>query len=69
LHAALRLWRGPALHDVALEAGRVAAERLDQRRLAVLERRIDLDLDRGRFAGLAAELAVLVHEHVVTDCG
>ncbi|MGW4213842.1 AfsR/SARP family transcriptional regulator [Lentzea sp. NPDC004789] len=65
--AALELWRGPALHDVELDACRVAAARLDERRLAVLERRIDLDLDRGRFAALAAELAALVREHPLRE--
>ncbi|MET9633488.1 tetratricopeptide repeat protein [Lentzea sp. NPDC006480] len=67
LSAALELWRGPALHDVDLDACRVAAARLDERRLVVLERRIDLDLDRGRFADLAAELAVLVREHPLRE--
>jgi DNA-binding SARP family transcriptional activator/tetratricopeptide (TPR) repeat protein len=67
LCAALELWRGPVLHDVALEACGVAAARLDERRLTVLERRIDLDLDRGRFASLAAELAVLVREHPLRE--
>ncbi|GLZ36045.1 SARP family transcriptional regulator [Lentzea sp. NBRC 105346] len=67
LCAALELWRGPALHDVPLDACRVAAARLDERRLAVLERRVDLDLRRGRFADLAAELAVLVREHPLRE--
>ncbi|MET8764184.1 BTAD domain-containing putative transcriptional regulator [Lentzea sp. NPDC004782] len=65
--AALELWRGPALHDLELDACRVAAARLDERRLAVLERRIDLDLDRGRFTGLSAELAALVREHPLRE--
>jgi DNA-binding SARP family transcriptional activator/tetratricopeptide (TPR) repeat protein len=65
--AALELWRGPALHDLELDACRVAAARLDERRLAVLERRVDLDLHRGRFTGLAAELAALVREHPLRE--
>ncbi|MFD9700044.1 BTAD domain-containing putative transcriptional regulator [Lentzea sp. NPDC059081] len=65
--AALDLWRGPALHDLPLEACRVAAARLDERRLAVLERRIDADLRRGRFTELTAELAVLVREHPLRE--
>ncbi|WP_439660530.1 tetratricopeptide repeat protein [Lentzea sp. HUAS TT2] len=67
LREALDLWRGPALHDIALDACRPAAARLDERRLAVLERRIDLDLRLGRFADLAAELAVLVREHPLRE--
>lgn len=67
LRAALALWRGPALHDLSLEACRGAAARLDERRLVVLERRIDLDLRLGTFADLAAELAVLVREHPLRE--
>ncbi|WP_330273607.1 tetratricopeptide repeat protein [Lentzea sp. NBC_00516] len=67
LRAALDLWRGPALHDIALDSCRPAATRLDERRLAVLERRVDLDLRLGRFAELAAELAVLVREHPLRE--
>ncbi|MDX8035524.1 BTAD domain-containing putative transcriptional regulator [Lentzea sp. BCCO 10_0856] len=64
---ALELWRGPALHDIALDSCRPAAVRLDERRLAVLERRVDLDLRLGRFADLAAELTVLVREHPLRE--
>jgi len=67
LRAALALWRGPALHDLSLEACRNAAARLDERRLVVLERRIDVDLRFGNFADLAAELAVLVREHPLRE--
>jgi DNA-binding SARP family transcriptional activator len=67
LRAALALWRGPALHDQPLEACRTAAARLEERRLAVLERRIDLDLRLGNFADLAAELAELVREHPLRE--
>ena len=67
LREALELWRGPALHDLPLEACRAAATRLDERRLAVLERRVDLDLRLGHFAELAAELAVLVQEHPLRE--
>ena len=64
---ALALWRGPALHDLALDACRTAASRLDERRLAVLEQRVDADLRQGRFAELAAELTVLVREHPLRE--
>ncbi|GIG55929.1 SARP family transcriptional regulator [Longispora fulva] len=64
LREALGLWRGavcedvpsPVLHD---RDGRVVTER----RLAAVERRIDLDLAAGRHAQLVAELAGLTAEH------
>ena len=67
LRSALELWRGPALQDLPLDCCRLAATRLDERRLAVLERRVDLDLKLGRFGELAAELAVLVQEHPLRE--
>ncbi|MGM1058964.1 tetratricopeptide repeat protein [Saccharothrix sp. Mg75] len=67
LRAALGLWRGPALHDVPLDSCRTAADRLDERRLAVLERRVDADLGLGRFAELVAELTALVREHPLRE--
>lgn len=50
LRAALAQWRAPALYDLPLEACRTAAVRPDERRLAVLERRVDLDRRRARYA-------------------
>ncbi|HYS35434.1 MAG TPA: BTAD domain-containing putative transcriptional regulator [Pseudonocardiaceae bacterium] len=67
LRAALALWRGPALYDLPLDACRSAATRLDERRMVVLERRVDLDLRLGRFGDLAAELAVLVRDHPLRE--
>jgi DNA-binding SARP family transcriptional activator len=67
LRAALALWRGPALHDLPLEACRSAAARLDERRLVVLERRIDVDLRLGKFADVAIELGVLMREHPLRE--
>lgn len=67
LRTALGLWRGPALHGLSLDACRSAATRLAERRLVVLERRVDLDLRLGRFADLAAELAVLVREYPLRE--
>ena len=61
---ALALWRGPALADVAFEPfAQAEAARLEERRLAALEARIDADLDTGRHAEVAAELEALVAEH------
>jgi DNA-binding SARP family transcriptional activator len=64
LRAALALWRGPALHGVRYEryaAGEVA--RLEERRAACLEARIDADLALGRSRAIVDELAGLVAEH------
>jgi DNA-binding SARP family transcriptional activator len=57
LSAALALWRGPALADLADEpfAAREAS-RLDELRLAATEERIAADLELGRGADLVAEL-------------
>ena len=68
LDAALALWRGPALSDVAdVPAVRPIAARLDELRLAALERRIGADIDRGRAAEAAAELEPLVAAHPLRE--
>ena len=57
LKEALTLWRGPPLAEFAYERfaqGEIA--RLEELRLACLERRIEHDLDAGRHAELVAEL-------------
>lgn len=59
LDQALSLWRGPALDGVALDACQADLARLEERRLEVLERRIDLELRLGRHASLVGELEVL----------
>src|SRR3954464_14246786 len=66
--AALSLWRGPALSDL-LDVSGVAriADRLDELREAVLERRIEADLACGRDADAAIELAALVDEHPLRE--
>jgi DNA-binding SARP family transcriptional activator len=62
--AALALWRGPALSDLADEpCARSVAARLDGLRLLALERAIEADLDCGRDADLLAELGALVADH------
>src|SRR5262249_38808118 len=64
LAAALALWRGPALAELADEpSARPEAARLEELRLSALEARIDADLALGRHAGLPGELAPLVAEH------
>ncbi len=68
LAAALALWRGPALSDVAdLPAVRPVAARLDELRLAALERRLSADIDCGRAAEAAAELDPLIAEHPLRE--
>jgi predicted ATPase/DNA-binding SARP family transcriptional activator len=64
LRAALELWRGRALADLAeLPFARTESERLEERRLALLERRIEADLALGRHAELGSELEALIAEH------
>jgi predicted ATPase/DNA-binding SARP family transcriptional activator len=68
LREALRLWRGPALADVAdapFAAGPVA--RLEELRLAATEDRIDADLALGRGAELAPELEELAAAHPLRE--
>lgn len=64
LRSALAIWRGAALADVLYEpfAPR-EAERLEERRLAAVEERIEADLASGCSAELVAELERLVREH------
>ncbi|WP_089158214.1 AfsR/SARP family transcriptional regulator [Micromonospora sp. NBS 11-29] len=60
---ALECWRGPALDGLR---GRFAAEEaavLEEGRMAVLLRRLDLELRLGRYADLVAELTALVQAH------
>ncbi len=64
LRAALSLWRGDALGDVALEGeAALLAARLDERRLATVEDRIAAELELGRHAAVVAELGALVAAH------
>jgi DNA-binding SARP family transcriptional activator len=66
--AALALWRGPPLTDVADEP--FAAEeirRLEALRLRALEQAIDADLDAGRHVELVPELEGLVGEQPLSE--
>jgi DNA-binding SARP family transcriptional activator len=61
VHEALALWRGPALSDFATEPfAQLEIRRLEELRLAALERRIDVDLERGLSGQLVGELESLV---------
>lgn len=64
LRAALDLWRGPALADVA-DGPYAAAEaaRLEEGRLVALEERLDADLACGRHGEVVAELDALTRAH------
>ncbi|WP_344487317.1 AfsR/SARP family transcriptional regulator [Nonomuraea monospora] len=68
LRAALTLWQGPPLADVA---GRwlpdVVLPGLEEERLAALERRVALDLRQGRHQEVAAELTPLVGENPLRE--
>jgi DNA-binding SARP family transcriptional activator/streptogramin lyase len=68
LRAALGLWRGSPLSDVAFEPfaqGEIA--RLEELRLAALEERIEADLVLGRHAEVVPELEGLVREHPLRE--
>jgi DNA-binding SARP family transcriptional activator len=68
LRAALDLWRGPPLADVpSEELHRWAAPALAERRLAVLQRRVDADLALGRCAALVPELRELTARHPLRE--
>ena len=68
LREALALWRGPALADLlyAPFAGG-EAQRLEERRLQALERRIDAELAAGAGGELVSELEPLVGKHPVRE--
>ena len=64
LDAALALWRGEALADVAdVPFAGAAARRLADQRLLALERRIDSDLQLGRAKDLIPEVEALAVSH------
>lgn len=68
LRDALALWRGPALHGLTTTPYlRAASDRLTERHLSALERRIQLDLDLGRHAHLIPELTGLAATHPYSE--
>jgi ABC-type transport system substrate-binding protein/DNA-binding SARP family transcriptional activator len=68
LRAALELWRGRALADLADGAGpRIEAARLEELRLSAIEDRIDADLALGRHADVVSELEALVAVHPLRE--
>ena len=68
LRAALALWRGPALDDLAFEPfARDEVGRLEEARLAAFEDCIDAELELGRDGELVGELEELVEEHPLRE--
>ena len=68
LRAALQLWRGQALADLANGPGpRVEAARLEELRLSAVEDRIEADLALGRHADVVGELEALVAAHPLRE--
>jgi len=62
------LWRGPAFSELAdIDLARGPAARLDERRVAALEDRVDADLALGRHAAVVAELTELVATHPLRE--
>jgi DNA-binding SARP family transcriptional activator/streptogramin lyase len=67
LRAALALWRGPPLAEFDGSFARTERARLEEQRLAALERRIDADLELGRHRELMPELEALVREEPLRE--
>jgi DNA-binding SARP family transcriptional activator len=68
LSEALALWRGPPLADFAYEQfAQTAIGRLEELRLAALERRIEADLALGRHREVVGELKELVSAHPLRE--
>jgi DNA-binding SARP family transcriptional activator len=68
LREALALWRGGALDDLAAEPFATAAiTRLDDLRLAALERRIEADIGLGAHHDVVPELEALVRQHPTNE--
>ncbi|MFG3338578.1 BTAD domain-containing putative transcriptional regulator [Glycomyces sp. NPDC048151] len=63
LREALGEWRGPALANLSGPTVDAVRRRYDEHRLALLERRIDLDLELGRAAEVVDELRQIVAVH------
>jgi DNA-binding SARP family transcriptional activator len=68
LDEALRLWRGPALADIAGDEWRESLRAgLDEERLAALEDRIEQDISAGAARDVVPELAALVADYPVRE--
>jgi DNA-binding SARP family transcriptional activator len=68
LRSALALWRGPPLADLGFESfAQSEIVRLQELRLAVVEDRVEAELEAGRHAELAGELETLAEEHPLRE--
>ena len=67
LRKALSLWRGAALEGVESQVLLGDAHRLDEQRMAALEKRFELELELGRHRELTGELAAAVAEHPLRE--
>lgn len=68
LREALALWRGSPLADVAFEPfAQAEIARLEERRAAAVEERVEADLVLGRHADLVAELESLIAKHPLRE--
>jgi predicted ATPase/DNA-binding SARP family transcriptional activator len=68
LSEALDLWRGPPLVDLSyVSFAQPAIRRLEEMRLAAVEKRVDAELELGREAELVGELETLVEEHPLRE--
>jgi DNA-binding SARP family transcriptional activator len=67
LHAAIRLWRGPALDGLTSPLLDAERDRLAERRVLALEDRIDIDLTLGNDDGLVEELRRLIADHPLRE--
>jgi DNA-binding SARP family transcriptional activator/Flp pilus assembly protein TadD len=67
LHAALQLWRGPAFDGLSSPFLDAERDRLAERRIGVLEERIEVDLAVGHDTDLVAELRQLVAQHPLRE--
>ncbi len=68
LSEALDLWRGPSLVDLSyVSFAQPVIRRLEEMRLAAVEKRVDAELELGREAELVGELETLVEEHPLRE--
>lgn len=63
LRSAVASWRGPPLAEFDLQFARMAAGRLDELRVAAIEKRIEAELTLGQHGGLVGELEELIGEY------
>jgi DNA-binding SARP family transcriptional activator len=71
LHAASRLWRGPACYGLASPFLDAERNRLAERGITAVQERIEVDLALGRHLDVVAELQHLVADHPLRErlCG